>query len=142
MFCRELAAQLHREVETIHEHGAELVMVGNGNRHFADAFRQEIGIQTPLYVDTKREAYRALGMKRSVMSTLNPLALPNMVRALKSGFRQKWVQGDAWQLGGVLVVLPGGEVAYRHLDGAAGDHPPVAEVLAALPVRDGVPARG
>jgi hypothetical protein len=42
------------------------------------------------------------------------------------------VQGDAWQLGGVLVVRKGGEVAYRHLSAEAGDHPPVADVLAAL----------
>src|SRR5574341_2508511 len=133
MFCREQAVQLHRELPTIHGRGAELVFVGNGNRHFAQGFKDEYGIQTPLFVDTKRDAYKALGMRRGLGSTLNPQAAKNAVRALGSGFRQGSVQGDAWQMGGVLVVLPGGAVAYEYLSEAAGDHPPVAEVLAALP---------
>jgi hypothetical protein len=36
-------------------------------------------------------------------------------------------------MGGVLVVMQGGRVVYRYLSRAAGDHPPLTEVLAALP---------
>jgi hypothetical protein len=32
----------------------------------------------------------------------------------------------------VLVVRPGGEILYRYLSTFAGDHPPVADVLAIL----------
>lgn len=42
------------------------------------------------------------------------------------------IQGDAFQNGGVLVVRPGGEVAYRYISEVSGDHPPVADVLAAI----------
>jgi hypothetical protein len=134
MFCREQAVQLHREREQIHQRGAELVMIGNGHRDFARGFRDEFEITTPLYVDTKRRSYQALGMKRGgLAATLKPSVLGHGARALKGGFRQGAIQGDAWQLGGVVVVLPGGKVAYRHLSDAAGDHPPTAEVLAALP---------
>jgi len=125
--------QWHRESPRIREAGAELVMVGNGSRPFARAFRDEQGIATPVYVDTERHAYRALGMKRGVLAAVGSVAaVRNAARALKAGFRQGAVQGDAWQLGGVLVVWKGGRVAYRHLSAEAGDHPPVAEVLAAL----------
>jgi hypothetical protein len=133
MFCREQAVQLHRELRTIRERGAELVLIGNGNRHFAKAFADAFGITSPLFVDTTRESYRALGMKRGFFATLgNAASFRNMARALHAGFRQGATRGDAWQLGGVLVVRRGGEIAYRHLGSAAGDHAPVAEILAAL----------
>ncbi len=126
---------MHRELSAIRARGAELILVGNGNRHFAEAFRSDLGITAPTYVDTKREAYRALEMKRGFMRTLGSLdTWKGFGRALRGGFRQKGVQGDPWQMGGVLVVLPGGQVAYRYLSESAGDHPPVADVLAALPV--------
>jgi AhpC/TSA antioxidant enzyme len=128
--------QLHRELPQIRKSGAELHFVGNGNRHFAQAFKEEMKIVCPLYVDTKRQAYRALEMKRGLASTIGSLAAwKNIARAMKAGFRQGTTQGDAWQLGGVLLVLPGGIVTFRYLSKAAGDHPPVGEVLNALPRR-------
>ena len=124
---------MHRELPRIHDCGGELHFVGNGNRQFAKAFKEELQISCPLYVDTKLEAYRALEMKRGLAQTLGSLATwKNMARAMKSGFRQGMTRGDAWQLGGVLVVLPGGTLVFRHLSEAAGDHPQVAAILKAL----------
>jgi NAD(P)-dependent dehydrogenase (short-subunit alcohol dehydrogenase family) len=54
------------------------------------------------------------------------------LRALRSGFRPARVQGDVWQLGGVFVIRPGGDLTYRYVSSDAGDHPPVAAILAAL----------
>jgi hypothetical protein len=126
--------QLHREREAIRARGAVLVFVGNGNRYYARGFRDELGLDEPLYVDTKRDAYRALRMKRGVFRTLlSPSAIKHTLRALRSGFRQGRTRGDAWQLGGVLVVRPGGHVDFAHLSESAGDHARVADVLAALP---------
>ncbi len=124
---------MHRELPRIRRAGADLAFVGNGSRRFAAAFRDELGLEAPVYVDTARDSYRALGMKRSLVATvLSPRAWSHGVRALRGGARQKGIKGDAWQLGGVLVVAPGGRVAYRFLSSEAGDHPPVADVLAAL----------
>jgi peroxiredoxin len=136
LFCREQAEQLRAQVDRIHERGAELVVIGNGNRHFARGFREQLGLATPLYVDTTRVSYRALGMRRSLRRTLlSPAAWRSGWRALRAGFRQRRTQGDPWQLGGVLVVTPDGRVPYAHLSETAGDHPPVADVLAAIPSR-------
>ena len=125
--------QLHREYPRIKRRGAELVLIGNGSRHFARAFRDEHAITAPLYVDPERRAYAALGMVRGARSASGVLrTLRNASRAWGEGFRQGPVQGDAWQLGGVLVVRPGGRISYRHLSAAAGDHPDTADLLAAL----------
>ena len=54
------------------------------------------------------------------------------MRALRSGSRQGSVQGDLWQLGGVFVIRPGGELTYRYVSREAGDHAPVDAILEAL----------
>lgn len=124
---------MHREQGRIRKKGAELVFVGNGSRQQARAFREEFAIASPVYVDPERRAYAALGMKRRALGPRAVLATArNSLRALRAGFRQTDVQGDAWQLGGVLVLRPGGVVAYRYLSAAAGDHPPVDDLVAAI----------
>lgn len=141
---------MRREIDSIHALGAELVVVGNGTEHFAEAFREDLGLETPLYVDSTRASYQALGMKRGIARTLSWRTWAKLLRALRNGVRQEragvivrwWLrsmpalvpgtQGDAWQLGGIVVVLPGGRVPYSYLSTTAGDHPPVSEVLAAL----------
>jgi hypothetical protein len=144
-------AQLRREINTIHAHGAELVVIGNGTLHFAMAFREDLRLESPLYVDRSSASYRALRMRRGIARTLGSWRTwVRQGRALWDGLREKrlpvilrwWYQsvpalipgtdGDAWQLGGVLLVLPDGRVPYRYLSSVAGDHPSAAEVIAAL----------
>ncbi len=124
---------MRRAIPEIHARRAELAVVGCGNRHFAQAFREDMELETPLYVDTKRAAYRALGMKRGILRTLNRGTLRNLWRSFRSGSRQRGIQGDPWQQGGVLVVEPSGRIAFRHISDEAGDHPAVEAILAALP---------
>lgn len=141
---------MRHEIATIHGYGAELVVVGNGTEHFATAFQRDLGLDTPLFVDPTGAAYRALGMKRGVARTLRAAMGAKMARVLWENIRERrlgvvlrwWghsvpalrpgANGDAWQLGGVLVVLPGGRVAYRYLSTTAGDHPATGEILHAL----------
>jgi len=125
--------QLHRERSAIRDLGAELIMVGNGAPHFARAFLEDFGIATPLYVDPSLASYRALGMRRSLVRTLfSGKVLLYAARALRAGFRQGLTRGDHIQLGGVVVVRPDGTVPFRYLSETAGDHPKLADILAAL----------
>ena len=124
--------QLHRELDTIRSRGAELAVVGQGNTRWARAFRERLALRNPVYVDPERELYRALGMKRGIGSQLTLGALGNYWRALRSGYLPSGLLGDTLQQGGVLVVLPGGRIAFRYLSREAGDHPPVTDVLTAL----------
>jgi hypothetical protein len=117
---------------TIEGLGAQLVFIGNGSPSQARDFRAAHAPGCTVYTDPSRASYRALGAQRGVAATVGPSAARAALRTLRSGFRQTSVQGDAWQLGGVLVVLPGDRVAYSHLSRHAGDHPPTEEVLAAV----------
>ncbi len=137
--------QLHRVRDEIHARGAELFIIGNGAPSFAQAFREDLGISTPLFTDPSLETYRLLEFKRGVADALlSPKVWANAARAWSGGFRQGRVQGDAWQLGGVIVVRPDGSVIFRHASTEAGDHPPVPEILRALGRADvaGDPAAG
>ncbi len=120
------------EIDAIRARGAELVIVGNGAPNFAAAFREDLELDCPLLVDPELRAYRAAGLRRGRVELLSPRLPLHSLRALRAGFRPTGVQGDVWQLGGVFVIRPGGELSYRHLSRDAGDHPPVEAILAGL----------
>jgi NAD(P)-dependent dehydrogenase (short-subunit alcohol dehydrogenase family) len=123
---------LRDRIEEIRALDAELVIVGNGAQSFAAAFREDYDLDCPLLVDPELRAYRAAGLRRGRVELLSPRLPRNALRALRAGYRQTDVQGDPWQLGGVFVIRPGGELAYRYVSREAGDHAPIDDILAAL----------
>jgi hypothetical protein len=124
--------QLHRVRERIEDAGATLHVIGNGPPMFMAGFRETTGYDGALYTDPSLAVYRALELRRGARTVLSARAAWNAVRALRGGFRQGRIQGDATQQGGVLVVGTDGAIRYRHADRVAGDHAPLAAVLAAL----------
>ena len=116
----------------IRSRGADLVIVGNGAPHFAVALREDFNLDGPLFVDPELKAYRAAGLRRGLVEVLSPCLPLNAVRALRNGVQQRSVQGDPWQLGGVFVVRPGGELTYRYISSEGGHHPPPHVILQAL----------
>jgi NAD(P)-dependent dehydrogenase (short-subunit alcohol dehydrogenase family) len=123
---------LRDRIQAIRARGAELVIVGNGAPHFATAFREDLELDCPLLVDPELHAYRAAGLRRGRVELLSPRLPLHALRAIRSGAQNAGVQGDVWQLGGVFVIRPGGELTYRYVSREAGDHPPVDDILAAL----------
>jgi hypothetical protein len=82
--------------------------------------------------DPDRRSFRAAGMRRDMISAMSPMALAHGWRAWRSGARQEGVQGDPWQLGGTLVVAPGGRLLFEHRSREAGDHAPLSALTKAL----------
>ena len=126
--------QLHRDRGKFEEAGARLVVVGQGKPEQAAHFRDSHKLDLDMLVDKRREAYRAAGTK---VATFNELLGPRVVakgvrRAAASGVRQGRTVGHPAQLGGVLLVMPGGSIPYAHLSEDASDNPPNEEVLAAV----------
>lgn len=112
--------------------GARLAIVGNGEPHHARDFAQQTGFSGAVYTDPERQLYKALGMKRSLGSTVSGQALKNAWRAWSTGHRQTMTKGDPWQQGGTLVVSGTGQLLFGHVSDAGGDHASTASILEAL----------
>lgn len=109
-----------------------MVIVGNGNAVFAESFREEFELEGALLVDPELAAYRAAGLRRGRVEIASPRILSNAFRAYKKGARQTGVAGDPWQLGGVFVFAPGGELELAFRSREAGDHASPDEIEVAL----------
>jgi len=127
--------QLHRDKEKFDEAGARLVLIGQGTPRHAEHFIEDYGLDgMQVLVDPDRRTYKAAGTK---VATMSELFSPRIVaKAAKITATQRLVQGrtqgHAAQLGGVLVVAPGGEVVWTHLAEDASDNPPNEAVLEAV----------
>jgi hypothetical protein len=124
--------QLHREVDKIHETGAELIVIGNGAPHFIAGFREITGYDGPLYTDPSLAVFQAAELKRGVGTVLDPRALMPTLKALAGGGKQGRTQGDTWQQGGVLVIAAGGAIKWHQASERPGDHASAVQILAAL----------
>lgn len=112
--------------------GVTLAFIGNGTPAMADDFKQELGLEVPLFTDPSRRTYAKLGFRRGGRSIFSLDVLKHAARAMRAGFRQRATRGDPWQQGGVLVVKRGGgPVEYSYASAEAGDHPPLDAVLEA-----------
>ncbi len=116
---------------------ARLVFVGTGTPPMAADFARTHAGPHPVFSDPERRLFAAAGMRRSLWATLHWRLLPNLVRALRAGFRQTKVQGDAWQQGGVLVFGADARLRHREVDHAGGDELDLRAVLAAARYRAG-----
>jgi len=76
--------------------------------------------------------YKAAGLKRGVMRTLDPRGALRGLKTLSKGIMQGRTQGDQWQQGGVVVIDTAGTVRWRHASARPGDNASGAQILAAL----------
>lgn len=109
-----------------------LAIVGNGNVAQANDFDRTHGKGLRSLVDPDKSSYRALGFVRGLRATYHALAVVRGVRQSALGYRQGTTQGDAFQMGGTLVLAAGGRPVYFQRSAFAGDHPPLTDVLQAM----------
>lgn len=83
----------------------------------------------------KRSAYKKLGTKRESIFTgfglMDPAAHSAYARARDRGITGNLLVGDGLQQGATLVILPGGEVVFQHIQEKASDHPHLEELRTA-----------
>ena len=116
--------QLHRAREEFGRAGVRLVLIGQGSPRQARHFRDKVGLDPlPVLADAERASYRAAGLKRGNLAQL--IGPRSVVSGLKHGARSGVIQGrvigDAAQLGGEIIVLADGTVAWSHVQEHAGD---------------------
>jgi len=85
-----------------------------------------------LLTDPSRDAYNFLKFKSSLTDIIGVKSFTQTFSALRAGFMPGSLQGHALQLGGAIVVTPEGNIRYFFKSSAAGDHPPVETLLAAI----------
>jgi hypothetical protein len=125
-------AEFRPHVEALRQAGVEPYVIGSGTPEQARDFADKIDVNgiLPILSDPKLVSYRAAGMKRSALATLNPRGIMQYARAFKH-FKQGKTQGDPWQLGGVYIVKPSGEIAFSYIGQRGGDHPDPAQLVGA-----------
>ena len=123
---------MHRERDAFKKLGVQAVVIGHSSLRYAKAFVDETRIELPVFVDEKREVYKALHFKRPLLSFLTPKVFKRAAEARKEGFTQPGVHGDAFQLGGVVLLMPDGSMPYTYASQFAGDHPKLEDLKTAV----------
>jgi hypothetical protein len=116
------------------EKGASMAVVGLGDAKYAGFFREKTGIDFPLLIDDKREAYKTVGLKHA--NLLHLLRKDNAQarrRAQAAGHKQHKLGKDPFQLGGSFVFAPGNKDLFVHVSDTFGDNANPQDILAALP---------
>ncbi|MCP4872741.1 MAG: hypothetical protein GY898_28960 [Proteobacteria bacterium] len=113
--------------------GAALHVVSNGTVQHLNWFMEDTEPDFDgSWTDPSRKSYDAAGMLRGRLRTLGPKAAAQGLRAARGGHKQKGVKGDAWQQGGVWIVMPDGSVPWTYTNDNAGDHADPDTILTAL----------
>ena len=135
LFCKQQVEQLAARREDFTARGVLPIVVGHGPAEQARAFSERYAHGLRVLTDPTREVFRAAGMQRGVATTLTLGVVGRGLRAIAQGHFQTSVLGDPLQQGGVIVLGQDGRELYRFVSKEAGDHPPLDDVLAALPPR-------
>ncbi|NXD74247.1 AAED1 protein, partial [Eolophus roseicapillus] len=105
---------------------------------FLHPFCNLTGYTHEMYVDPQREIYKTLGMKRGEGNNVSVRSPHVKSNTLLGSIRSMWramtgpafdFQGDPTQQGGALILGPGNEVHFVHLDKNRLDHVPINTVL-------------
>jgi alkyl-hydroperoxide reductase/thiol specific antioxidant family protein len=125
---------LRAHEQAFRDRDATLAAVGLGDRVYARAFREEMGITFPLLIDEKREAYNALELKSAnLLHLLRSDNAQARARAKAAGHSQHKLGRNPFQLGGSFVFGPGDVDRFAHRSETFGDNAPIDALLAALP---------
>ncbi|NXF04543.1 AAED1 protein, partial [Smithornis capensis] len=137
--CKEYVEDLAKvPKEFLQEANVRLIVIGQSSYHHIKPFCNVTGYTHEMYVDPQREIYKMLGMKRGEGNNI-PVQSPHVKsNTFLGSIRSIWramtgpafdFQGDPAQQGGALIVGPGNEVHFLHLDKNRLDHIPINTVL-------------
>ncbi|XP_050185615.1 peroxiredoxin-like 2C [Myiozetetes cayanensis] len=137
--CKEYVEDLAKVPKAfLQEANVRLIVIGQSSYHHIKPFCSLTGYTHEMYVDPQREIYKTLGMKRGEGSNVSVRSPHVKSNTLLGSMRSIWramtgpafdFQGDPAQQGGALIIGPGNEVHFLHLDKNRLDHVPINTVL-------------
>lgn len=131
-FCREHAREIDSQSGTLRGAGLSVALIGCGTGEEARAFREELGLNTPVFNNPDRSAYAAYGLhSASPGSLLHPRVIAGGVRAATRGFLPRRAQGDPLQLQGQFLIGRDGIIAAAFRPSVMSDIPSTSDLLAA-----------
>ncbi|XP_068279176.1 peroxiredoxin-like 2C isoform X2 [Nyctibius grandis] len=135
---RALYGEQKAIVVFVREANVRLVVIGQSSYHHIKPFCSLTGYTHEMYVDPQREIYKAFGMRRGEGNNVSVRSPHVKSNTLLGSIRSMWramtgpafdFQGDPTQQGGALILGPGNEVHFLHLDKNRLDHVPINTVL-------------
>ncbi|KAM9213643.1 peroxiredoxin-like 2C [Leptosomus discolor] len=137
--CKEYVEDLAKVPRAfLQEANVRLIVIGQSSYHHIKPFCSLTGYTHEMYVDPQREIYKTLGMKRGEGNNVSVWSPHVKSNTLLGSIRSLWramtgpafdFQGDPAQQGGALILGPGNEVHFLHLDKNRMDHVPINTVL-------------
>lgn len=114
--------------------GADLVLIGQATPRQAAHFRRRQKIDLRVLADEDRVSYKAIGAKHGTVGQLigPSVVAKGLLTSAKTGVIQGRTVGSSTQLGGALVVAPGGRVLFEQLAKNAGDNASPEQLLEAI----------
>ncbi|XP_032532609.1 LOW QUALITY PROTEIN: peroxiredoxin-like 2C [Chiroxiphia lanceolata] len=137
--CKEYVEDLAKVPKAfLQEANVRLIVIGQSSYHHIKPFCSLTGYTHEMYVDPQREIYKMLGMKRGEGNNISVWSPHVKSNTLLGSIRSIWramtgpafdFQGDPAQQGGALIIGPGNEVHFLHLDKNRLDHVPINTIL-------------
>ena len=130
MPCREHWLQLQRHRQTWQQLGVEIYIVTFDDTELARAYAEKNAPDWPLLIDPDREVYSAFGMGRAGWWTLlKPSSLWKYFTMWLRGARPQKVGSDIHQLGGDVLIDPGGILRLDYVSQTPHDRPAVEDLI-------------
>lgn len=131
--CRRHAVEVWENRHKYQQHGAQIHFIGNGSPSCMVAFKKKYNLQeASFFTDPTLETFKAAGFKRGFW--IDPGTMHTrqefLYKALKFSLAKENADyGNVWQLGGVLVIKPGGKPSYQFTSLTMGHFPSVNDLL-------------
>ena len=126
--------QLHRARDEFRDAGANIVLIGQRTPSHAAEFRRQQGLELTVLADERRKTYALAGTKVATVGELigPKVVARSLIATAKTGKVQTKTDGHTAQLGGTLVIAPGGRVTWSHIAHDASDNASPEEILEAV----------
>jgi peroxiredoxin len=126
--CRSHSQDVWAHREHLQKNGARIVFIGNGSPDRIEEFRQNYHLEgAPIFTDPTLKSFQLGGFHHGLKYLLSPKSGKNMVQLISEGHSNgnpfSSGTGSNRQMGGIVVVQPGGKVSYHYISEAVGDTP-------------------
>ena len=123
-------AQLRRFADEFRKRDTQILLISFGTESWARAFAEETQAPFPLLLDPELNAYRAYGLRRSMLRTFAPATVWHYLKAMLQGRKVNLKsRGDPAQLGGDFLADRGGRLIWSHRSAQPADRPKIQQLL-------------